>query len=275
MKRNFGFFSTSTKLEILAGISIAVCLSVSIAFAQPIGKSNSPPSTELLAQAAKGDALALYRLGGRYEAGNGVARDYTRAVELYSQSAEKNNAGAQFRLARLFEQGLGTHKDFSKAADMYRKAAMSDSSFKADAAYRLGKLYYLGLGVSQSYTEAQHWWSLSLTPEARFALGNIYYFAQGIARDYEKAVSFWRLSASKNYFPAQRNLAIAYSRGQGVPQNWNEAFFWIKVSSLNIHSDKKKTAQDLANISRHLNALQIEAEEKRALAWSSQFHLMP
>ena len=51
--------------------------------------------------AAQGDAEAQYQLGDIYYYGEGVSKNYTRAVEWYRKSANQGNAIAQNNLRNI------------------------------------------------------------------------------------------------------------------------------------------------------------------------------
>ena len=66
---------------------------------------------------------AQSNLGSCYYNGEGVDRDYTKAVEWYTKSAEQEYASAQYSLGRCYENGNGVEKDLEEAKKWYQKAA--------------------------------------------------------------------------------------------------------------------------------------------------------
>ena len=61
-----------------------------------------------------------------------------------------------------------------------------------------------------------------------------------------------------------------YPDGNGVPQNFREAYFWVKVAAVGAVPDAKP--EDIAAvlnllITPHLTALEIDQEQRRARAW--------
>ena len=58
-----------------------------------------------------------------YASGRGVARDYAKAVEWVSVSAEQGHAAAQYNLGQMYKEGLGVTKDDAKAAEWFRMSA--------------------------------------------------------------------------------------------------------------------------------------------------------
>src|SRR5262249_8282601 len=75
-----------------------------------------------------GKACAAGRAGGwldagaSYAKGEGVAKDATRAAELYRAACEKGNAEGCFRAGSMLASGVGGAKDERQAAAFYRKA---------------------------------------------------------------------------------------------------------------------------------------------------------
>ena len=59
--------------------------------------------------------------------------------------------------------------------------------------------------------------------EAQFYLGLIYYMGQGISEDYAEAFKWFRKAADQGLAQAQNNLGIMYETGQGVPKDYKEA----------------------------------------------------
>src|SRR5215831_10534046 len=75
------------------------------------------------AQSADQEKAAMnFNLGLRYQAGEGVPKDLSKAAELYQKAADQGNADAQASLGFLYAQGEGVPKDLSKAAELYQKA---------------------------------------------------------------------------------------------------------------------------------------------------------
>jgi TPR repeat protein len=70
---------------------------------------------DLSAEATQGDASAQYMLGKRYYDGEGVGRDYEKAVEWWTKAAEQGNAEAQFWLGLCCQYSYGVEQDYEKA----------------------------------------------------------------------------------------------------------------------------------------------------------------
>ena len=74
----------------------------------------------------------MFNLGKRYEDGDGVAQDYSKAREWFEKAAAKDNASAMNSLGVLYSNGDGVAKDYGKAREWYEKAAAKgDADAKA------------------------------------------------------------------------------------------------------------------------------------------------
>jgi hypothetical protein len=103
-----------------------------------------PPASQYVAGAARGEAVALCRLGVCYHFGSGVTQSYERAAELFTQAAAQGEANAQYNLGTLYYNGLGVPQSYERAAELYQQAAAQGV---ANAQCNLGALYLEGKGV--------------------------------------------------------------------------------------------------------------------------------
>jgi len=66
---------------------------------------------------------------------------------------------------------------------------------------------------------------------AQTALGHLYAYGQGVSQDYKQAFYWWSEAAQKHNATAEHNLAALYSWGAGVPQNYNRHADWLAQSA--------------------------------------------
>ncbi len=92
-----------------------------------VGFGYSLTPAECQKKAREGDAIALYELGARYEAGDGVQRSILKALSNYKKAAEKGNEAACKRLAVLYAEGKVVGKNPQLAAK-YRSMAGDEMS---------------------------------------------------------------------------------------------------------------------------------------------------
>lgn len=78
---------------------------------------------DLAKKAEQGDVGAQATLGWMYVKGEGVAKDYLKAVKWFGKAAEQGDASAQANLAWIYAKGKGVATDYAKAVKWFRKAA--------------------------------------------------------------------------------------------------------------------------------------------------------
>ena len=59
----------------------------------------------------------------------------------------------------------------------------------------------------------------------------MYSKGQGVTQDYKQAFYWYKKAAKQGNAGAQLNLGFMYSKGQGVPQNHKQAFYWFKKAA--------------------------------------------
>lgn len=183
----------------------------------------------LKADAARGDAEAMYRLGEMYYLGSqarrgGPERDTQRGVELFRPLAEAGHARAQWRLGSAYEMGSGVERDAEIAYRLYTESAAQGF---IHAKQTLGKLYIDGRGTAPDYDRAY-----TLLREAAEAdvvramvdLARLYQDPdRGPMHDPSRAVHWLRISAEENQPTGVRGLSEAYLNGIGVERDPVEA----------------------------------------------------
>jgi len=108
----------------------------------------------LTALASQGDASAMAELAHGYRR-TFQKPDFKQAFEWAFRSAEKNNRVGQEILGQLYLNGQGVEKDFSKAIFNFRLSAAQNSPWAQTA---LGSIYENGWGVPSNYDEAARWY---------------------------------------------------------------------------------------------------------------------
>ena len=138
--------------------------------------------------ANQGDADAQYELADCYFNNNGVKyRDYDIAFEYYLKAAEQGHVDAQYMVGLCYEEGKGTQKDLQKAGDWYKKAADQNDE---DAYESLDRLYVAGK------------WNKNFN-EIKANVNNIEKDVDSVNKNYEKVVSFME---SEDYTESAVNI---------------------------------------------------------------------
>jgi TPR repeat protein len=117
-------------------------------------KTDGKQFEELKAKAEAGDADSEYQLGFRYSNGDGVPKDFSKAVKWLRKAADQSNVQAETALGYCYATGQGVAKEQTEAAKWYRKAA--EQNF-AQAQISLALSYALGQGVVKDYVESYKW----------------------------------------------------------------------------------------------------------------------
>lgn len=104
-----------------------------------------------------GNVKAKKALGDYYFNGYaGVAQDYAKALELYTEAGEKGDADAQAQVGYIYQYGCGVDPDYEKAMEWNNRAAQQGN---AQGQAQIGWLYQQGLGVTQNLDEAGRWYT--------------------------------------------------------------------------------------------------------------------
>lgn len=151
---------------IMALIAIVLCMSL---HAQEVDNDSILKSVE--------DYIYLGDLDRRES-----KRVFTKVKEL----SEAGDAAAICLLGILYKDGIGTQLSFDRAREQFR---IAHEMGNAKASYSLGYLYLKGLGnISQDYTKAVEWFTISDHPMAKHWLAKMYYFGYGVPKDRARAL---------------------------------------------------------------------------------------
>ena len=212
--------------------------------------------------AKKGNALAQLELGRLYYMGDGVNKDYKKAIEWFRKAAEQGNAKAQWNLGLCYKNGKGVDKNYGKAVAWSRKAAEQGN---ASAQFYLGYSYCFGSGIRKDSKKAVEWFKKSAEQEyanAQFSLGVCYINGVGVDKDYEKAVEWFRKAAEQGNASAQFSLGLCYKKGKGVDKNYEKAAEWFRKSA------EQGNAEAQFNLGLcYKNGDGVEKDCKKAVEW--------
>jgi len=67
--------------------------------------------------------------------------------------------------------------------------------------------------------------------KAQFNLGVMYEKGQGVPQNLQEAVKWYRLVAEQGYASAQYYLALMYYSGKGVPKDYVLAHMWANLAA--------------------------------------------
>ncbi len=180
---------------VLAGVFAAVQLFGPAFFAAKAHQADALNRQEHYEEAASlyhlacvgGNAYACFRLGYKYQHGEGVSDDYSRAFKLYSKACDGGNVDGCIYVDFSYEGGIGVAQSYPQAFMLYSKTCDSGS---AEGCMRVGNLYESGSGVAQSYSQAAALYSKACHggyADGCIDLGIFYERGLGVAKDPDKA----------------------------------------------------------------------------------------
>ena len=171
-----------------------------------------------------GSAEAMWRLGLCAQHGLlGVARDATRAFELYRQSSALGSLPGRFHLGAAHCEGVGTEPDAQVGGKLVKDAAEHGL---ADAQYAYSTLLLEGCGVGKDERLAVEY--LRKAAEGRnrgaaFRWGVRLMRGELVGQDARRGVE-WLEFAGRNGVPAAwRFLGHCFINGEGVAVDYNRA----------------------------------------------------
>ncbi|MCH8947903.1 MAG: sel1 repeat family protein, partial [Acidobacteria bacterium] len=92
----------------------------------------------------------------------------------------------------------------------------------------LGLLFITGLLPVTAWPQAAPPATKPSDAAEQFRLGDRYFWGQGVPQDYKEAFKWWLRAAEHGHAQAQAQLGVLYANGQGVPQNYVEAAKWTR-----------------------------------------------
>jgi uncharacterized protein len=181
--------------------------------------------------------LALPAVAKDFEDGQKffASKDYVRAVESLTKSAEQGNIKAQLQLGIRNFIGLSMPQNYQQAVFWYHKAAEQGSS---SAQLQLGGMYDDGMGIEQ---------------------------------DYQQALTWYLKAAEQGNAVAQIKLGNMYTNGNGVIQDYIEADKWFIIADASGHSGGNKNRK---LVEKHMTPEQVNEAKKRAGDWTTE-HKLP
>lgn len=173
-----------------------------------------------------GNAEAQFKLGWKFENGEGIAEDKWQAEEWYRKAAEQGHTKALFCLGWTWK--IKRHEISKDEIDWYRKAAAEGNS---DRQLILACMIDNGKCVSCDLREAVEWYRKAANrgnSAAKYYLGVMFEQGRGVSKDERQAVKWYRDSAQWGFGPAQFNLARMLEQGRGGLRDAVQAIEWYR-----------------------------------------------
>lgn len=148
--------------------------------------------------------------------------------------ANGGDAAAQVALGDCYAAGAVVAKDLKLAAEWYQKAAD-----KGDIS---GELHLAAL-----YRDG----------------------GKGFPRDMAQAAEWYRKAADQGDESAQATMGTLCSMGQGVPQDYVEAYYWLDLAAAVQGPKQAQYAANRQMMGAHITADELDAVKERVAAWKT------
>jgi hypothetical protein len=233
--------------DILKKISLLCCLLILL-------------PTCIEAQQVKNKSEELFLLGQKYESGDGVEKDITKALELYKQSAEQGFPKAQLTLGDLYAQGRLIPQNLRLSIKNYLKAANSGES---DAVKALNQFDLPSLADIEGF-DYLLFMSSRGDVESTYKLALLYFQGKnGASLDEHKGLEFMHKAALQDHQKSILHLGHLYGKGNNyVQQNLEESYKWYRKAAY-LGNDSAAFYMGVA----HEEARGIEKDDKKAIQW--------
>ena len=118
--------------------------------------------------------------------------------------------------------------------------------------YLIALLFAISIAFSQSSLAASFQDELKEAnqgnPDAQLQLGRLYYNGEGVRQDYAEAFKWFKLSADQGNADAQLGLGLLYMNGEGVRQDYAKAKEWFGKSCDNGYQMACEKYKELNNL---------------------------
>ena len=99
---------------------------------------------------------------------------------------------------------------------------------------------------------------------SQLILGLTYLKGDGVKQDYNEAFRWFKAAAEQGNYRAQYAIGVCYEYGDGVKQDFKEAYYWYLISYRNGYTDAE---QDVKSIENKLTNQQKQEVQKRVNDW--------
>lgn len=182
---------------------------------------------EALIDATDGKPEAQMLLGQLYFNGEGVGKDIQAALYWYEKAADQGLVDAQYRLGSLYFDGKSDiPKDYDKAYQWLKLAldnGQNDAKAKLEGLYKTESGKVVNLHESPEILQQV---ASTGNKQARLLYSEKLLKGEGYPQNKAKAVAMLTEDAQQGFVKAQKRLGELYFSGDGVPQDYYEAYAW-------------------------------------------------
>lgn len=195
------------------------------------------------------------------------------AISEYQQSAENGDPGSQYLLGLKLSKGNGVKKDYLKAMEWFKKSAEQGN---ADAAFSLGAMYHKGMGVEVNKDAAIEWYEKAAERgnyKAQFNLGTLY----GNAGNYMMAEKWLRKGAMQGEPRSQYRMGTLYESGIVVGKDLVVAHAWYSSALVNAQTNDPEILNQLhekrITTAQQLDEQELARSQQMAIGFIDQYKL--
>ena len=200
-----------------------------------LGEKSSEKALEIYRKGAGRADGRVYQLalGGLYEAGSGVEKDYSKALFWYDKAVSNGEVSAYNKLGFFHERGMGVPVDEEKALGFYKRGAEAGV---AVSMYNVAQMLDGGKGVSAPDKPGAARWlhkaALSGMALAQLELSKRYITGEGLMQDSIAAAAWLERAAVGGSSDAQLQLAQLLEGGEGFPRSLPRAARWYQAAAV-------------------------------------------
>jgi len=181
----------------------------------------------------------------------GLGGERIGTLSWFREQAEKGIADCQYKLGVMYDEGRYISEDSIEAVKWYRKAAEQGHK---EAQNKLGHAYAHGEGVeledlSKTRIDSEDREEISVetkevinfdfirseaekgNSEMQLKLGNMCYEGEGVPQDYSEAFKWYLEAAKQGNATAQKDVGFMYCNGEGISQDYSEALKWFRKAA--------------------------------------------
>ena len=149
------------------------------------------------------------------------------------------------------------------------KAAGGDAA----AQVAVGESYASGAGVTQDSKLAAEWYQKAADKgdiAGELHLATLYRDGgKDFPQDMVQAAAWYLKAADQGDVRAEATMGTLYSMGQGVEQNYAEAYYWLDLAAAVKGPKQEQYAAHRQMMGAHITADELTAVQNRAVAWKA------
>lgn len=233
--------------------------------------------------AEKGDSECQDFLAEGYEYGCGIIQDDFKAIYWYQKAALQGWFWSGRKLVEMFERIAKSNnsKKTEYALSCMKEAAENGDVYEFQRA--LGIAYARGEGVVQDGKQADYWFGKIKEAYRIEEIGDLYEKGDEVPKDINKSLywftkaanqgnadsmkklglhykktdkaksAYWFLKAAeKGNASAQNSIGCAYYNGEGVLQDYSQAFYWYQEAAKQHNTNAERNLKLFSKLSENL-----------------------